>query len=195
MIAATLTHVAVLVQSLEKAVQYVTGLGLEINPFEEFEHEGTRECYVGSPTKSARLLLLEAIKVGPYQRALEKRGPGLHHLGVQISNLEDYSDQLGSVGWFLHTKSLVTVKKSQTAYFTRPLIPYLVEAWEHTAPAGSPSIDRIQIGSRDITLDARTQVLGIANTAVSVSHDNYETQFMIEGRKILLSTLTGVTTI
>ncbi len=42
MIAATLTHVAVLVQSLEKAVQYVTGLGLEINPFEEFEHEGTR---------------------------------------------------------------------------------------------------------------------------------------------------------
>lgn len=40
MIAAGFTHVAILVPSLDQAVQFATGLGLKINPFKEFEDDG-----------------------------------------------------------------------------------------------------------------------------------------------------------
>ncbi len=191
MIPATLTHVAVLVRSLDQAVAHIASLGLKINPFEEFEHEGTRECYIGLPQHHARLLLLEAIKDGPYRRALIKRGPGLHHIGVTVPNLEDYADQLGSAGWLLHTRSLATVRKQQTAYFARPKIPYLVEAWEHPSSVGPASIEHLQLSDLDGTLAARTQALGITNTIISAAGSSSEIFLLIEGRKIHLPNLTG----
>jgi|GEM_PF-1229805 len=188
-ISSTLTHVAVLVKSLDRSVKKIQKLGLQTNSFEEFDHEGTRECYIGSPEKSARLLLLEAIKDGPYMRALAKRGPGLHHLGVWIPNLEEYAEQLGNVGWLMHTKSLLTLRKQKTAYFVRPGNPYIVEAWENVAAVGTPSIDQLLIYSIDVNTQSRTKALGISNTIVKVPYENKETILIIEGKEISLGEL------
>src|SRR5688572_10707086 len=135
MIQSQLTHVAFLVRSLADSARTIESHRLKPNPFEEFEHEGTSECYFGPDDQSARLLMVEAILDGPYRRALLKRGPGLHHLGVDVVDLEAYAEQLASAGWLLHPKSLTTIAKQRTAYFARPQTPFLVEARE-TRTAG-----------------------------------------------------------
>ena len=195
-IQASLSHVAILVQSLDRTVGVVKDFGLNVNPFEAFDHEGTQECYVGASDKSARLLLLKAIKAGPYQRALEKRGPGLHHLGVWVSNLEDYADQLGAVGWLLHSKSLVTSRKQKTAYFVRPGVPYIVEAYENTATVGVASVQSVVIGLGDIDnfseVAKRTKALGIENSDIIVDQSITGVCLKVEGRMIHLNDLVGL---
>jgi hypothetical protein len=134
-------------------------------------------------------LLLEAIKDGPYKHALDKRGPGLHHLGVWIPNLEEYADQLGNAGWFMHSKSLVTFRKQKTTYFLRPGNPYIVEAYENVAPIGAPSIEQLLIRSVGVNTRTRTKVFGISNTIVKVPYENKETVLTIEGREVNLDEL------
>ena len=80
-------HVAVLVADLEAALRDLTPLGLETGPIEEFPSEGTRECYLGRSDQSAKLLLLTPHgDAGPYARALARRGPGLHHVGLRAAS-------------------------------------------------------------------------------------------------------------
>ena len=75
----------------------------------------------------ANLLLMEPIKDGAYSRAMSKRGPGLHHIAIDVLNIEVYIDQLAGSGWLLHPKSLHTIKHSKTAYLARPDMPTLIE--------------------------------------------------------------------
>lgn len=120
------SHVAVLVPSVCKAAEYLRQFDFQIGKEEEWEGEGTREIYV-ERDKSNSLLLMEPIKPGAYQRALAKRGPGLHHLAVDVLNLEEYLESLVGSGWFLHPASIKTIKQSETAYLARPGFPGLIE--------------------------------------------------------------------
>jgi methylmalonyl-CoA/ethylmalonyl-CoA epimerase len=164
---ALLTHVAVLVPSVEKAARKLENLGVETQPIDEFPSDGTRECYIGSPRQSARLLLLEALSQGPYRRALQKRGPGLHHLGVQVANLEAYAEQLGQAGWLLHTRSLRSIRETQTAFFARPGTPFLLEAWEKAGKPSPASIEELRFPTLDLKFKNRVDSLGITNTRVT----------------------------
>lgn len=80
--------------------------------------------------KANSLLLMEPIKPGAYQRVLEKRGPGLHHLAIDVLHLEQYIESLAGSGWLLHPVSIKTMKQSQTAYLARPGFPGLIEVQE-----------------------------------------------------------------
>ena len=91
-----LDHVAVLVRSIEESVEQLAGLLGAAMPvpgeIEEFPGEGTRECYLeGANGNTCRLLLMQALTLdgGPYARAMAKRGPGLHHIGVHVAALSD----------------------------------------------------------------------------------------------------------
>lgn len=119
-------HVAVLVPSVRKAADFLAGFGFEIGKEEVWEGEGTREIYV-EREKANSLLLMEPIKPGAYQRALDKRGPGLHHLAIDVLNIESFVESLAGSGWLLHPTSIQTMKKSQTAYLARPGFPALIE--------------------------------------------------------------------
>lgn len=120
------SHVAVLVPSVHKAADYLSQFDLQIGAAEIWDGEGTKEIYV-EKEKSNCLLLMEPIKEGAYQRAMEKRGPGLHHLAIDVLNLESYIESLAGSGWLLHPISLKTIKRSQTAYLARPGFPGLIE--------------------------------------------------------------------
>lgn len=120
----TLDHVGVLVADVAAAVPIAsTRLQFEAGPVESFPGEGTRECYLGSGP--ARLLLLEAAGPGPYQRALEKRGPGLHHVAYRFAGPLEASLPL-LPGWLLHPHSLASMPQG-TLWLARPGVPLLLE--------------------------------------------------------------------
>ncbi len=123
------SHVAILVPSVRKAANFLRKFDFQIGEEEEWEGEGTLEVYVNSD-KANSLLLMQPNKPGSYQRALEKRGPGLHHLAIDVLNLEDYIQSLSGSGWLLHPRSLKTIKQFQTAYLARPGFPGLIEVQE-----------------------------------------------------------------
>ena len=120
------SHVAVLVPSVRKAAEHLKKFNFQIGKEEVWEGEGTREIYI-ERDKNNSLLLMEPIKQGAYQRALEKRGPGLHHLAIDVLNLEASIESLSGSGWLLHPMSIKTIKQVKTAYLARPGFPALIE--------------------------------------------------------------------
>ncbi len=120
------SHVAILVPSVRKAADFLRRFEFQIGEEEEWDGEGTREIYVERGRANA-LLLMEPAKPGAYSRALEKRGPGLHHLAIDVLHLEDYIESLAGSGWLLHPTSVKTMRKTQTAYLARPGFPGLIE--------------------------------------------------------------------
>ena len=124
---ARLSHIAFLVPSVAKAAAVAANYGFESGPPEAWEGEDTLEIYVGNSSKNGRLLLMEPAKDGAYSRALNKRGPGLHHVAVDVLDLENYILQLSGSGWLLHPRSLQTMRASNTAYMARPGVNTLIE--------------------------------------------------------------------
>lgn len=123
------SHVAILVPSVRKAADYLRQFGFQIGKEEEWDGGGTKEIYI-EHDKANSLLLMEPIKHGTYQRAMEKRGPGLHHLAIDVLNLENYLESLTGSGWLLHPISIKTMKQAQTVYLARKGFPALIEVHE-----------------------------------------------------------------
>ncbi len=76
-----LSHIAFLVTSAHEAAKVAKKFGFSVSTAESWEGEGTLEIYVGDPSLTNRLLLMEPEHDGAYRRALKKRGPGLQGLG------------------------------------------------------------------------------------------------------------------
>ncbi len=132
-IASHLDHVTLLVASVTNAAARVKAVG-EAQPLDEFPADGTKEIYVGRPEETARLLLVEPMGDGSYRRALDRRGPGLHHVGLLVDDVEDYVAGLAGTGWFLLPQSLASLKSHRTAWLARPGTKCLVEVHERPAP-------------------------------------------------------------
>lgn len=122
-----LNHVGVLVRSVEKSAEKLQKLGLAVGKTEKWPGEGTLEIYVGDPTHRGRLLLMEPYTEGAYQRAMNKRGTGLHHTAIDVNDLEGFIDSLSGSGWLLHPKSVKTIPELRTAWLSRPGVPTLIE--------------------------------------------------------------------
>jgi methylmalonyl-CoA/ethylmalonyl-CoA epimerase len=167
-----LNHVALLVPSVKKSAAVLAAYRFPIGPAEEWEGEGTLEVYVGDQSaKSGLLLLMEPVKEGAYARAMQKRGPGLHHLAVDVLDLGGFIDGLSGSGWLLHPKSLKTIKDTQTAYLARPGTPMLIEVQEREAPANKPGFVQ-NIGMPLSARDARMLgALGLGQVLPSSSGD------------------------
>lgn len=138
----TLSHVAVLVPSAGAAAAVCEAAGWALGPVEDFPAEGTREVYVGPPADDARLLLMEAIGPGPYRRALERRGPGLHHVAVDVGSIDAYLAGVAGAGWLLHPASLRTRADRGVVYLARPGLGALIEVQERPDPDAAPARPR-----------------------------------------------------
>lgn len=135
----TPSHVAILVPSVRKAADFLKSYGFQIGDFESFEE--TNEIYVQIEERNS-LLLMEPSGPGSYKRALEKRGPGLHHLAVDVLDLEKELGAISDSGWLLHLKSIKSIKSLKTAYLARPGFPGLIEVQEK--PRLLPGPDFVQ---------------------------------------------------
>ena len=157
-----LSHVAFLARSVERAAAPFRTLGHPVGPAAEWEGEGTLEIYVGGSERSAQVLLMEPVKAGAYERAMKKRGPGLHHLGIDVLDAEAYALQLARVGWLLHPRSLETFRKTRTLWLARPGIPTLLEVQQKERLVDAPAFvtrAELPVNASDA---ARVQSLGLA---------------------------------
>ncbi len=156
-----LDHVALLVPDLARARDAVRALGLVVDPARDFPGEGTREAYVGANDAAARLLLVSPLGPGPYARALERRGPGLHHVALATPDPRALAE--AATGWLLHPRSLRSWEKARTLWLARPGVGALVEVTEEATPlaCGAAVVDGVELPGATAALLAGLGVAGL----------------------------------
>ncbi len=81
-------HVGVAVESLEKAIETYKALGFEVEEIEEVEEQKVRVAML--PVGESRIELLEATSPeSAIAKFLEKRGEGIHHIAINVENIEE----------------------------------------------------------------------------------------------------------
>ena len=183
----TASHIALLVRSVDRAAQLLAGNGYKIGPREEWEGEGTAEIYVGDDNDDSRLLLMEPIGPGAYQRAMQKRGPGLHHIAIDVPALQEYVVGLGGTGWFLHPKSVQTIPKTKTAWLARPGMGLLIEVQERDN-VSEPSRSFVSRIEKPMTKQEQTLIAALGVQTLTPSEDG-STWLVIGEKRIDLAAL------
>ncbi|MGA3052802.1 MAG: methylmalonyl-CoA epimerase [Candidatus Korobacteraceae bacterium] len=90
-------HLGIAVRSLAEARKFYEKLGLEVMPEETVEAEKVRLAMV--PIGESRLELLEPTSPdSPIGKFLAKRGEGLHHVALHISDLAGTVERLKASG-------------------------------------------------------------------------------------------------
>jgi hypothetical protein len=177
-----LDHVAILVETLEVAVAWLQDQGLKIpgrweGRIEEFPGEGTRELYLAGPAVPARMLLVEPLPgEGPYARAMRRRGPGIHHLGLCVPDPLGFARESG---WLVHPECLASFSRTETLWLARPGVGCLLEVSPGGSPGGTgqeserPQVEEIEIPvTRGLEGKLQLSVAGIRLPGVRASRDS-----------------------
>jgi methylmalonyl-CoA epimerase len=90
-------HLGIAVKSLSEAKQFYEKLGLEVMPEETVETEKVRVAMV--PVGESRIELLEpTVPDSTIAKFLQKRGQGLHHVALHVSDLLATVERLKASG-------------------------------------------------------------------------------------------------
>ncbi len=147
-----LNHVALVVEKIETEVAALDVAVALHGAIEHFPREGTRELYVGDDSLSGRLLLIQPVSAGPYQRALQLRGAGLHHLAIDVPDLDRFLHAIPDDGWQLHPHSFETLSRMRVAWLKRSGHP-LIEVQEASCPPPTGGfIERVEFPFADYRL-------------------------------------------
>ncbi len=91
-------HLAMVVDDIEVALKFWRdGLGLEVSHVEEVPDQGAVVTFLAIGDQTVELVEPTDDESG-MSRFLEKRGPGMHHIALEVQNIEDSLDHLGSAG-------------------------------------------------------------------------------------------------
>ena len=94
---AEIDHLGIAVKSLEAAKKFYEKLGLRVIGEEVVEHERVRVAMV--PVGESRIELLEPTQEdSPVGRFLSRRGEGLHHVALRVSDLAATVERLKQDG-------------------------------------------------------------------------------------------------
>lgn len=112
-------HIGIAVKSLERAQFWNQFFNLETEDIKEIPDQKVKIAFI--PIGESRLELLEPTQGGPVSSFLEKRGEGIHHLAIEVEDIEsvlramkaagialiDETPRLGAEGKiaFVHPKS------------------------------------------------------------------------------------------
>jgi len=95
----TLDHIGIAVRSLDSAKIY-EALGLRVDHIETVESQGVRTAFLS--VGDSNLELLEPLSAdSPIGRFVAKRGEGIHHICLRVSNLEEHLARLKAKGFRL----------------------------------------------------------------------------------------------
>ncbi len=91
-------HIGIAVQSIEQSLPlYESLLGLKAERIEEIPEQKTRVAVL--PLKQGRLELLESMaEDSPVSRFLARRGQGLHHICIQVDDINAELERLRAAG-------------------------------------------------------------------------------------------------
>ena len=95
----TLDHIGIAVRSIEEAKIY-RALGLEIAHVETVETQGVKTAFLS--VGDSNLELLEPLSPDSgVARFIEKRGEGIHHICLRVTNIEEHLARLKAEGFRL----------------------------------------------------------------------------------------------
>ena len=88
-----LDHIGIAVESIDTGLAIYLALGIEVEGVEEVVDQGVRVAFL--PVGEPRIELLEPLNDdSPIARFLDRRGPGLHHICLRVSNIRMAMAQL-----------------------------------------------------------------------------------------------------
>jgi methylmalonyl-CoA epimerase len=93
-----INHLGIAVKSLEESLKfYRETLGLELSCTEIVEDQGVEVAML--PLGESRIELLQAISPSsPIARFIEKRGPGIHHICIEVDDIVKKLSEMKSAG-------------------------------------------------------------------------------------------------
>jgi len=93
-----INHIGIAVTSIENALKlYTDVLGLEIKGREVIEEQKTKTAIL--PAGESKIELLESTAPdSPIARHIEKFGEGLHHIALEVTDIEDILKKLSEQG-------------------------------------------------------------------------------------------------
>jgi len=95
-----LDHIGIAVESIDTGLAIYRALGIEVEGVEEVVDQGVRVAFL--PVGEPRIELLEPLNDdSPIARFLDRRGPGLHHICLRVSNIRMAMAQLSDEGYQL----------------------------------------------------------------------------------------------
>jgi methylmalonyl-CoA/ethylmalonyl-CoA epimerase len=93
-----INHIGLATEGIDDALMvFGEGLGLSLSNPEDVPADRVRVTF--APVGEARFEFLEPVgDEGPVQKFLEKRGPGIHHICLEVEDLPGMLAQLDSLG-------------------------------------------------------------------------------------------------
>lgn len=180
-----INHVALVLPDVESTASVLKKYNFKVGEVDLFESMGTKEIYIESE-KSASLLLIQPTKEGSYQRSLEKRGPSLHHIAIDVLNIDQFLNGIVESGWLLHPNSLWSIKDLSVAWLVRPGFPALIEV---TEVKGFKSAIEFVGGIKLSTTIENQRFIDALELNKYIEITNDETQFLLEGQYFKISDL------
>jgi len=129
-------HLGIAVKSLAEAKKFYEQLGLEVMPEEVVETEKVRVAMV--PVGESRIELLEpTVPESTIAKFLEKRGQGLHHVALHVSDLTATVERLKAAGTRLINEEIKVGAGGHRYVFVHP------------ASAGGVLLELVEDAGRD----------------------------------------------
>lgn len=112
-------HIGIAVRSLEEGRAFYEALGLAVSGTDEVPEQGVKVAFL--PVGDTRLELLEPTSAqSPIARHLEKRGPGVHHLCMEVADIETTMRDLEAAGYQLLSAEPQTGAHGSRVCFVHP---------------------------------------------------------------------------
>ena len=91
-------HIGILVSNLDEAVKlYKDCFGVEVDKIETISERGVKAAIL-SLAQGANLELLEPLPGSNMANVLEKRGEGIHHIALEVDNIDKELSRLSKKG-------------------------------------------------------------------------------------------------
>ena len=93
-----INHIGIAVNSIDEAAKlYTDALGLKVKDIEVVEDQKAKTAII--PVGESKIELIESTDPeGTIAKYIERRGEGLHHLALEVSNIEDALGMLVNKG-------------------------------------------------------------------------------------------------
>ncbi len=93
-----INHVALVVDDIDQALKFWRdGLGLEVSHVEDVPDQGAVVAFLTIGDQEVELVKPTEDDSG-ISRYLERRGPGMHHIALEVVDIQECLDRLGAAG-------------------------------------------------------------------------------------------------
>lgn len=96
-----INHIGIAVSSIDDAIGlYSNVLGLTVKEIKTVEDQKVKIAFI--PVGESRIELLESTdREGPIAKYIERKGEGIHHLALEVSNIQEALEAMSQQGMVL----------------------------------------------------------------------------------------------